>query len=61
MEILKLLEEGLSNKALASRLGIGVATVRTHLEALRRRFHAHSKLELMLRYHAWMRENHQEW
>ncbi len=44
-EILGLLGEGLSNKAMARRLGISVHTVKFHLEALFSKLDATSRAE----------------
>jgi DNA-binding NarL/FixJ family response regulator len=44
-EILALLSEGLSNKAMARRLGISVHTVKFHLEALFTKLNATSRAE----------------
>lgn len=45
-EILYALAEGLSDKEIASRLQIGVETVRTHLVAVRRKLHVNSRVQL---------------
>jgi DNA-binding NarL/FixJ family response regulator len=48
-EILRLLAQGLDNRAIAARLGIGYATVRSHLYNLSTKLGAHSKLEILAR------------
>ncbi len=44
-EVLRLLADGLTNQAIAYRLGIRLATVRNHVQNLISKLHAHSKLE----------------
>ncbi len=44
-EILRLLGAGMSNQAIAERLGIRLATVRNHVQNLISKMQAHSKLE----------------
>jgi DNA-binding NarL/FixJ family response regulator len=44
-EVLRLLAQGLSNPAIASTLGIRMATVRNHVQSVIEKLHAHSKLE----------------
>jgi DNA-binding NarL/FixJ family response regulator len=48
-EILRLLAEGLDNRGIATRLGIGYVTVRSHLRNLSSKLNAHSKLEVLAR------------
>jgi DNA-binding NarL/FixJ family response regulator len=48
-EILRLLAEGLDNRGIAARLGIGYVTVRSHLRNLSSKLNAHSKLEVLAR------------
>jgi DNA-binding NarL/FixJ family response regulator len=48
-EILRLLAEGLDNRRIAARLGIGYVTVRSHLRNLSSKLDAHSKLEVLAR------------
>jgi DNA-binding NarL/FixJ family response regulator len=48
-EILRLLAEGLDNRGIAVRLGIGYVTVRSHLRSLSSKLNAHSKLEVLAR------------
>ena len=48
-EVLELLSQGHRAPAIAQRLGIGVATVRTHLAKARKKFGAHSQAELVAR------------
>jgi two-component system, NarL family, nitrate/nitrite response regulator NarL len=48
-EILRLLAEGLDNRGIAARLGIGYVTVRSHLRNLSSKLDAHSKLEVLAR------------
>jgi len=45
--ILNLLEDGLSNKEIAQRLGIAAVTVKSHLTKLYRRFRVRTRLELL--------------
>ena len=54
-EILGLLGEGLSNKAMARRLGISVHTVKFHLEALFSKLDATSRAEAVAK-GAWRRD-----
>jgi len=44
-EVLRLLAQGLSNQAIATSLGIRLATVRNHVQSVIEKLHAHSKLE----------------
>lgn len=44
-EVLQLLGDGLSNQAIAARLGIRLATVRNHVQSVIEKLQAHSKLE----------------
>jgi DNA-binding NarL/FixJ family response regulator len=46
-EILFLIAEGLTNKAIASRLVLSVHTVRTHVQTILAKLGAHSKLEAL--------------
>ena len=48
-DVLQLLSEGLDNRDIAARLGIGYGTVRSHLRNLSTKFGAHSKLEILAR------------
>jgi DNA-binding NarL/FixJ family response regulator len=45
LEVLRLLAQGLSNHAIATGLGIRLATVRNHVQSVIEKLHAHSKLE----------------
>jgi len=45
IEVLKLVARGLSNAAIAGKLGIRLATVRNHVQSLISKLYAHSKLE----------------
>jgi len=45
IEVLRLVAEGLSNAAIAERLGIRLATVRNHVQSMIGKLYAHSKLE----------------
>jgi DNA-binding NarL/FixJ family response regulator len=49
LELLKLLAEGLDNKAIAVRLDIRYVTVRSHLRNLMEKLNCHSKLEAVAR------------
>lgn len=44
-EVLRLLAQGLSNPAIATTLGIRIATVRNHVQSVIEKLNAHSKLE----------------
>jgi len=44
-EVLQLLAQGLSNAAIATELGIRLATVRNHVQSVIEKLHAHSKLQ----------------
>jgi DNA-binding NarL/FixJ family response regulator len=46
-EVLKLLAAGLDNRHIASRMGIGYVTVRSHLRNLSSKFDARSRLEVL--------------
>lgn len=48
-DVLRLLAEGLDNRAIASRLGIGYVTVRSHVRSLSSKLGVHSKLEIVAR------------
>ncbi len=48
LEILRLLAEGLGNREMARRLGVAVATVRTHLSSLYGKLQLKSRVELAL-------------
>ncbi len=48
LEILALLGEGLSNRAIATRLVLSVNTVRTHVQTVLTKLGAHSKLEAVV-------------
>jgi DNA-binding NarL/FixJ family response regulator len=45
VDVLRLLAEGLDSRGMADRLGVGVATVRTHASAVLAKLGAHSRLE----------------
>lgn len=45
LEVLQLLADGLSNVAIAERLGIQLVTARNHVQSLLAKLEAHSKLE----------------
>ena len=45
--ILKLLQEGLSNKEIAQSLGVAEVTIKSHLTKLYRKFRVHTRLELL--------------
>jgi DNA-binding NarL/FixJ family response regulator len=45
IEVLKLVARGLSNAAIAEKLGIRLATVRNHVQSMISKLYAHSKLE----------------
>ena len=44
-EVLELLAEGLSNRAIAERLAVSLNTVRNHVQNLLTKLHSHSRLE----------------
>jgi DNA-binding NarL/FixJ family response regulator len=48
-EVLRLMAEGLSSRAVASRLGINYTTVRTHIRSLGSKLGVHSKLEAIVK------------
>lgn len=48
-EVAQLIERGLSNKEIARRLGIGVATVKNHVHNLLQKLQAEFRLEAMVR------------
>jgi DNA-binding NarL/FixJ family response regulator len=48
-DVLRLMAEGLDNRAIAARLGIGYVTARSHLRNLSSKLGAHSKLEILAR------------
>jgi two-component system, NarL family, nitrate/nitrite response regulator NarL len=48
-EILSLMAEGISNREIASKLGISYTTVRSHIRNLAGKLAAHSKLEVLAR------------
>jgi DNA-binding NarL/FixJ family response regulator len=49
MEVLRLLSTGIGSRQIATRLGMGYATVRTHMRNLAGKLSAHSKLEIVAR------------
>src|SRR6478752_1743061 len=51
-EVLILIGEGVSNRAMATRLGISYLTVRTHVRNVATKLAARSKLEVLIRAHA---------
>ena len=48
-EVRTLLEQGLADKQIATRLNISVKTVEKHVGAVLRKEHAHSRTELVAR------------
>ena len=48
-EVLRLMAEGISSRAIASRLGITYTTVRTHIRSLGSKLGVHSKLEAIVK------------
>lgn len=48
-EVLRALAEGLGNKQVAARLGIGTSTVKSHLEAIYAKLGAHTRSEAVAR------------
>ena len=48
-EVLQLLAEGWDNPAIADEMGIGIATVRWHVQHVLEKLEAHSKLEAVVR------------
>lgn len=48
-EVLRLMAEGLDNKSIADRLGIGLNTVRGHVQTVLEKLDAHSKLEAVVK------------
>lgn len=51
-QTLALLAQGLSNKEIASRLGISVSTVRFHVENIYAKLRVHSRTEAALKFHS---------
>jgi DNA-binding NarL/FixJ family response regulator len=49
MEVLRLLSTGVGSRQIATSLGMGYATVRTHMRNLGGKLSAHSKLEIVVR------------
>jgi DNA-binding NarL/FixJ family response regulator len=49
MEVLRLLSTGIGSRQIATTLGMGYATVRTHMRNLAGKLAAHSKLEIVAR------------
>ena len=49
LEVRQLLEQGLADKQIASRLGIAVKTVEKHVSAILRKSGVHSRTELLAR------------
>lgn len=49
-EILELIIAGLSNKEIASRLGVSVLTLRWHLKQIYKKLHVHSRVEVVLKF-----------
>jgi len=47
LSLLKLLQQGLSNKEIAQSLGVAEVTIKAHLTKLYRRFSVHTRLELL--------------
>lgn len=56
-EVLHLLAVGLANKEIADRLGVGEATIKTHVNGLMQKLHAASRTEAVTRARAkgWIR------
>jgi DNA-binding NarL/FixJ family response regulator len=52
-QILGLMTEGMDNREIAARLGIGYATVRSHVRHLLSKLGARSKLEAVVRAADW--------
>lgn len=46
--VLELLNEGLSSRSIAERLGISYSTVRSHIRAIEAKLHSHSKLSAVV-------------
>jgi LuxR family maltose regulon positive regulatory protein len=51
IEILPLLDEGLSNKEIAARLYIAPVTVKTHLQNIYKKLNAKNRIEALKKYH----------
>jgi DNA-binding NarL/FixJ family response regulator len=49
-EILHLIAQGYANKEIASRLDVGVSTVRTHIEHIYEKLHVHCRTEAAAKY-----------
>ena len=50
LEILELLAEGISNKEIATRIGISFETVRTHLGHIYEKLHVQGRTEAVTRF-----------
>lgn len=48
LDVLNLILEGLSNKAIAEKLSLAETTVKTHVQVLLRKFGVHSRAELIV-------------
>lgn len=48
-EVLRMMAEGISSREIATRLGIGYTTVRTHIRSLGSKLGVHSKLEAIVK------------
>jgi LuxR family maltose regulon positive regulatory protein len=53
LEVLQLLAEGLSNKAIAQALIIAASTVKKHLKNIYQKLNVHSRTEAIARAHEW--------
>jgi DNA-binding NarL/FixJ family response regulator len=47
VDVLKLVAQGYVNKEIANRLGIGVATVSTHIKNLYRKLAVHTRVQVV--------------
>lgn len=58
IDVLRLLERGLANKEIADRLGVGEATVKTHVNALLQKLRAASRTEAVTKAQAkgWLKK-----
>jgi DNA-binding NarL/FixJ family response regulator len=53
LDVLRMVERGLSNKAIARELGLSISTVKTHLRALYTRLNAESRTHALARARAY--------
>lgn len=49
-EVLELVMQGLENEEIAERMGVGIATVRFHLQHIYEKLHVHSRNEMIFKF-----------